>query len=318
MQHASLIQLFLEAAAGHRDRVALAAKADGEYRPQSYAAVAEQVKRLGAHLVGMGVQPGDRVALFSENRPEWAITDLGTLAAGAVLVPLYSTLPGPQVEYILRDSGARVLIVSDQKRLDIACSVRESLPDLKEIIVIGAPAPDGMHAFQSLVEQEAGAEERAEVERRVAAQTGDDLATIVYTSGTTGEPKGAMLTHGSIAANVNAMRPVINVVPTDVFLSFLPLSHIFERTCGSYLALTSGSAVYYAESIFTVAKNLQEARPTLMMSVPRLYENMQQKMLDAASKAKPIQRALFHWALRVGYECTRRRLKHQTCARYHN
>jgi long-chain acyl-CoA synthetase len=308
MPHQSLIESFLRTADRHRNRVALAAKVDGEYRPSTYAETAERVRRLGAHLIGMGVQPGDRVALFSDNRPEWAISDLGTLAAGAVLVPLYATLPAPQVEYILRDSGARVLIVTGQKRLEIALSVRANLPDLEQIIVIDAPAPEGTHAFEALLEEDAP-EYRAESERRVAALGEADLATIVYTSGTTGEPKGAMLTHGNLLCNVGAMRAVLSLTPSDIFLSFLPLSHIFERSCGSYLPLTTGAAVYYAESLFTVAKNLEEVRPTIMMSVPRLYENMRHRILEAASKAKPAQRVLLHWALRVGHERTRCRLE---------
>ena len=262
MPQQSLIESFLRTADRHRNRVALAAKVDGEYRPSTYAETAERVRRLGAHLIGMGVQPGDRVALFSDNRPEWAISDLGTLAAGAVLVPLYATLPAPQVEYILRDSGARVLIVTGQKRLEIALSVRANLPDLEQIIVIDAPAPEGTHAFEALLEEDAP-EYRAESERRVAALGEADLATIVYTSGTTGEPKGAMLTHGNLLCNVGAMRAVLSLTPSDIFLSFLPLSHIFERSCGSYLPLTTGAAVYYAESLFTVAKNLEEVRPTI-------------------------------------------------------
>jgi long-chain acyl-CoA synthetase len=309
VDYSSLLEMFFRVAKRHPTETALAAKADGRYQQHSYAAVEAQVRRLGAALVHLGVQAGDRVALMSENRPEWALTDLATYAAGGVVVPLYSTLPPPQVEYILRDSGACVFVVSGKERIESALALRGRLPNLRHIIAIGEDAPEGTIALDSLLAQPADPASEAESERRSGALNRDVLATIVYTSGTTGEPKGAMLTHGNILANLEGIDPVFRLDENDDFLSFLPLSHIFERTAGYYLAIRNASAIYYAESVFTVAKNLEEVRPTIMMSVPRLYENIQQRILDAASKAPPLQRRLFEWALQVGYERSRCRLE---------
>ena len=311
MQYPSLVTMFLGTAARYPDRTALAARAGGEYQTATYAATAESVRRLGASLVRLGVRPGDRVALFSENRPEWALADLAAYTAGAIIVPLYATLPGPQAEYILADSGASMLVVAGEKQTAIAQALQPRLPGIRHIIAAGAPAPEGMHAFDALAAEEPAAEETAECDRRVAALTRDDIATIVYTSGTTGDPKGALLSHGNILANLEGAARVLNIMPDDIFLSFLPLSHIFERMAGYYLALRNGAAIYYAESIFTVARDLETVRPTLLMSVPRLYENMQQRILDAAAKAPPKQRRLIDWALRTGHERSRCRLEHR-------
>ncbi|MDH7570800.1 MAG: AMP-binding protein, partial [Armatimonadota bacterium] len=310
MPHNSLLAMFRDTAERHPSAPALAAKVEGAYRPLTYGEAAAQVRRFGAALVRLGLAPGDRVALFCENRPEWAIADLGTYAAGGVVVPVYATLPLPQVEHIVRDSGARVLVASGPERAEAAVQLKAQVPALEHVLVVDAPAVEGTVSFADLLAHEPDAEAAAESDRRAAALTPETLATLVYTSGTTGEPKGAMLTHGNILANLSDADDVLRIDEKDVFLSFLPLCHIFERMAGYYLALRNGSAIYFAESVYTVARNLTEVRPTLMMSVPRLFENMQARVLDAAEKAPPVQRRLFHWALEVGREHSEYRLKH--------
>ncbi|NLC57334.1 MAG: long-chain fatty acid--CoA ligase [Armatimonadetes bacterium] len=309
MEQNSLVAMFFRTGERHPEATAFAAKVDGKYQPISYADAAERVRRIAAALVKLGVQPGDRVALMSENRPEWALTDLGTLAAGAVLVPLYATLPSAQAEYILRDCGARVLCVGGKDRLKMARELRERIPTLEHLVAFDGETLPGEYCLETLAALGVDAEATAEAERRTAALTRETLATIVYTSGTTGEPKGAMLTHGNILANLEGADRVLHISERDVFLSFLPLSHIFERMAGYYLALRNGAAIYYAESIFSVARNLEEVRPTLMMSVPRLFENMQQRILETAAKAPPLQRRLFDWALSVAMARCRTRLE---------
>jgi long-chain acyl-CoA synthetase len=301
----SICELFQESVARHGDQAALLHKEGGAYRARTYRELAEQVRSLALGLERLGVTTGERVALLAANAPEWAITDLATLSLGAVTVPLYTTLPGAQVKYILADSGACVILVDDEKQWRKVAAVRESLPELRHIIMI-APRPaeaagEGVLAFADVLESgRATGLPEAEWERRWRAVSSEDLASIIYTSGTTGDPKGAMLTHGNFASNAQAAAQLIEIGPGDTFLSFLPLSHVFERLGGHFLPLSRGASIAYAESLFTVQQNMLEVRPTIMMSVPRLYESMQSRILDTVAKASPLRQRLFHWGLRVG------------------
>jgi long-chain acyl-CoA synthetase len=304
-QRQSICELFQETVARHGEHVALMHKEDGAYRSRNYREVAAQVRAMALGLEQLGVGRGDRVAILAANSPEWAITDLATLSLGAATVPLYTSLPAPQVEYILADSGARVILVDDEKQWQKVASLREALPTLGHVVMVAPrPAPaasEGVIAFADLLEMGRKAEiPDAEWERRSRSVGTEDLASIIYTSGTTGDPKGAMLTHGNFASNAQAAAQLIGIGPGDLFLSFLPLSHVFERLAGHYLPLSCGAAIAYAESVFTVQQNMVEVRPTVMTSVPRLYESMQSRIQDVAAKAPPLRQRLFQWALSVG------------------
>jgi long-chain acyl-CoA synthetase len=270
----------------------------GTYQDISYTQLGESVDAFSKGLSTLGVQKDDRVALLSENRPEWAITDFGSLKAGAVTVPMFPTLTAAQVSYILNDSGAKVICVSTEAQLKKMLSIRDAVPTLEHIILFDASeneTPEGIIQFEDVC---GNAEESTSDASSDANE--DDIATIIYTSGTTGNPKGVMLTHVNFISNLHACKSLIDVGETDALLSFLPLSHVFERLGGHYVPLLSGAKVAYAESTFTVARNMQEVSPTMMLSVPRLYETMHDRILGAVQAGSPLKQKIFHWGVSVG------------------
>lgn len=297
----TLISMFAETLQQYGSNPALSHKPkNGTYQDISYAAFGESVAAFSKGLNGLGVQKDDRIALLSENRPEWAITDFGALTAGAITVPMFSTLTAAQVAYILKDSGSKVICVSSSSQLEKVTAIRDEVPTLEHIIVfdpIEGEPPQGVIQFTAVCELEGETVE--------ADLTEDDVATIIYTSGTTGDPKGVMLTHGNFISNVAACKARVDVSDADVFLSFLPLSHVFERLGGHYAALFSGAKIAYAESNFTVAQNMGEVSPTVMLSVPRLYETMHDRILRTVQEGSPLRQKIFHWGVSVGSAVSR-------------
>ncbi|HET9039032.1 MAG TPA: long-chain fatty acid--CoA ligase [Gemmatimonadales bacterium] len=282
--------------------VAMRIRRDGRWAPLGYTDLAERVHAASIGLRELGVQDGDRLAILSENRPEWAITDYACLAARATDVPIYPTLPARQAEYILRDSGAVGVVVSSMGQLEKVRSIRDRLPALRLVIALDADArgPDVL-PFDELLACGRSARARHPDWRAHALRASpDDLATIIYTSGTTGDPKGVMLTHGNIASNVTTCVGLFDFGPGDECLSFLPLSHIFERMFGHYSMFHAGVVINYAGSIETVAADMQELRPTMMASVPRLYEKIFSRVLDSVRSSAAPRRRIFGWARRVG------------------
>jgi long-chain acyl-CoA synthetase len=262
--------------------------------------VADQVQDLSLGLLELGLRPGDRVAILSENRPEWAIADYACLAARCTDVPIYPTLPARQVEYILRDSGAAAILVSTDAQLEKILAVREHVPGLRQVIGFDGRGA-GILPYSEVVACGRAARERHPAWREVALQASpDDLATLIYTSGTTGDPKGVMLTHGNIASNVTTSVDLFDFGDGDECLSFLPLSHIFERMFGHYCMFHKGVVINYAGGIDTVPGDMQERRPTLMASVPRLYEKIYARVHDTVRGSSPVRQRLFGWGKRVG------------------
>ncbi len=275
-------------------------KSTGRWEDISGAAVLERVQDVSLGLRDLGVSQGDRVAILSENRPEWAAADYACLALRTADVPVYPTLPAKQIEYMLRDSGAVAVFVSTKHQLAKILGLRASLPALKHVIVFDDPAAvEGTLPFVDVAIRGRQARERFPDWRAeaLAAEPGD-VATIIYTSGTTGDPKGVMLTHGNIASNVVSSLKVLALRDDDECLSFLPLSHIFERMVGHYTMLQCGVTISYATSSDTVAAEMTEVRPTFMASVPRLYEKIYARVLDSASSGSPVKKRLFYWAKR--------------------
>ncbi len=278
------------------------AKRGGRWTPISYRELSERVQDLSIGLQELGVRRGDRVAILSENRPEWAITDYACLAARAADVPIYPTRPTRQVEYSLRDSGAVALVVSNAAQLAKVRSVRERLPALTHVIGLDPDtAGPGVLSFDAVLARGREARDRHPGWRALALEAApDELATLIYTSGTTGDPKGVMLSHGNIASNVTASIGLFDFTPDDECLSFLPLSHIFERMFGHYCMFHAGVVISYAESVDAVPANMAEIRPHLMASVPRLYEKIYARVLDNVRTSSPLRKRIFAWGRRVG------------------
>ena len=299
----------------HRPKAVLLrhCRPDG-YRDWSTAAFFDEVRAVSLGLASMRVQPGDRVALMCESRPEWAIADFAILTAGAITVPVYPTLSPPQVRYILQDAGVKAAIVSDAAQMDKVRQVWNDLPELEIVAVVdtaGVLRDD--ERIRPLKEIETFGRWQMQEDPLAAERfrTGvlmrgeHELATIVYTSGTSGEPKGVMLTHANLLSNVRATQIDLPLSADDVALSFLPLSHVFERMV-FYRYLYSGLSVAFAESLTTIGRDLARVRPTVMTGVPRVYDKFMAAVHENLDKAPPLKRRLFKWAMATGQAYTRR------------
>ncbi len=292
-------RVFFDAVAKYHKPDALQVKRNGRYEPISHDTLMDRVRRTVFGLESLGVRSGDRVAILSENRPEWAIADYACLALGAADVPIYPNLPADQICYILRDSGAVAIFVSTNEQAAKVASIRRDCSALRHVITFADAAVNADMTLASLETTGITAdvpERRTAFEHRALSVRPDDLATIIYTSGTTGEPKGVMLTHDNIYSNVMVGAAGIPFAGDDTCLSFLPLSHIFERTGGHYLMLATGTTIAYAESVDTVPLNMTEVRPTLVLSVPRLYEKMYARVLESALSGGAVKKRIFFWA----------------------
>jgi long-chain acyl-CoA synthetase len=295
----TLNKIFFDAVTTYRKPDALQVKRNGKYEPISHDTLATRVRRTTLGLEEIGVRPGDRVGILSENRPEWAITDYACLMLGAADVPIYPNLPSDQISYILRDSGAVAIFVSNAEQAAKIAAIRHECTALRHVITFADSATGADLTLAALEAQGATVDNPARqgvYQDRANSVRPDDLATIIYTSGTTGEPKGVMLTHDNIYSNVFAGRAAIPFGGVDTCLSFLPLSHIFERNAGHYLMMATGTSIAYAESVDTVPLNLTEVRPTLVLSVPRLYEKMYARVLENALSGSAVKKQIFFWA----------------------
>jgi long-chain acyl-CoA synthetase len=248
-------------------------------------------RECALRLARAGVVPGDRVALFAENRPEWHVVDFACHLLGAVSVPIYATLPAGQVRYIVADAGAKLLVVSGKERARAALEAAAGLDT--RVIGMDAGLADGVEAIADLPLP--SKKQRPEP----PPLTGEDLASLIYTSGTTGDPKGVMLTHRNFMSQVNTIKPLFPITERDISMSFLPLSHVYERTV-DYVFLSYGVQINYVESIERVPMQLTEIRPTIMVSVPRLYERSYIKIISKIQAEGGAKKRLFEWGLRVG------------------
>ena len=295
----SLLEALCRNAEGRGGEVALASKVGDRWGEISYAELWERVGDFAAGLAALGVGSGAKVAIISRNRPEWAITDLAVQRLGAATVPVYPTLGTGQICHILADSGAVVAVVEDDELREKVEESRDVLPGLRHVLVIEGDHEGRAIPFRDV--ERRGAEEPLLDPDGWRALDRDDIATIIYTSGTTGKPKGVVLTHGNFLSNVEGVGRALPFRSDDVFLSLLPLSHVFER-CGQYLALSLGAATYYAESVQKVPDNLREVGPTVVLSVPRLYEKMHDRIRAQVAEASAPRRGLFGLAVAAGRE----------------
>lgn len=314
VEFTTLAEMFerLAAAFAADGRPMLMYKSDGAYRGMSYAEFDERSEGFANGLASLGVARGDRVAVISENRPEWVIADSGMIRLGAVNVSLYPTLTPKQIEYILNDAGVTVAVVSNQMQLAKLEKIGADAPALRTIIVLSdkgiAPSPR-VTTFAAVLAQ--GERFRASQPRHVAEQSAavrpDDLLTLIYTSGTTGNPKGVMLTHSNLVSNIRASADSIPFTHEDLLLSFLPLCHSYERMAGYYTAMACGVTIAYAESIETVRDNLMEVRPTVVTTVPRLFERIYNRLMKQVEGAPRLRQKIFFWAVATGKRAARER-----------
>lgn len=293
-------QLLTESVAAHPTRPALRVRRGEDWDETSYAELGSQVATLAEALLRLGVQHGDRVAIFATNRPEWTVADLATLLIGGVVVPIYQTSTARQARHVLGDAGVSVAFVGGADELDKIAEVRDELPALRTMIGFteipgAAERTEGYVGWRELIAQQPVKD--PELESRMAAVTGSDLATIIYTSGTTGDPRGVMLTHEAFCFEIEAVRELFEITPEDQSLCFLPLAHALERAW-TFVVLRSGALNTYLTDASKVAELLPIAKPTLLVSVPRLYERVYALARQRASS--PAKRRVFDWAIKVG------------------
>jgi long-chain acyl-CoA synthetase len=303
-------QVFKLTADRYRDREFLRYKLNGQWRSLTYSRVACLVCKLALGLYSMGLRKGDRIAIWSENRPEWNIADLATLSIGAIDVPIYTNQSRSQVDYIMRDSGARAIFTS-ASFLGESIRLKESLPSLQLIISFDESpglCETAISAAQVMERGQALNNEAPELYERLWREVEPaDLATLIYTSGTTGEPKGVMLTHKNLAANtLNVCRWLGLGDRRDLALSYLPLAHIFERSAW-YVYMHAGIEIAYAESFDAVPRNLLEVRPTVMTSVPRMFEKIYARLLNKGLSGL-LKRQVLLWAIAVAKRWSQRRM----------
>jgi len=303
----TLFDLFSDAVATFPRPDLFQRKVRGAWESLSSARALTDVESLGLALRELGVRPGDRVAILSENRYEWPISDLAILGQGAITVPIYPTLIADQIRFMLENAEASIVIVSTAtQREKVRAIAPASLRTVVHMDAIPAAAPTD-RSWDALVGR--GAELRAQSPnafRELAAGVKpSDTATIIYTSGTTGEPKGAMLSHANIVSNCESCWERVKFLPGERALSFLPLCHIFERMGGLYAMIGKGVGIAYAQGIDTVAADAVEVRPNVLTGVPRFYEKVYARVMENAAKEPPLKRAIFHWGLAQGLKAAR-------------
>ena len=304
---ATIPELFTRLANRYRghNRTVLRHKPADTWIDISWEELEARVQALAGFLHKQGVRPGDRVAILSENRPEWAITDLATQILGAVNVSIYNTLPDAKVGYILRDSEAKWVVPSVPVQRKKVEAVADECPDLEGILVMSElpdNPPETMVQWDDALDQGATYwDQHADLLRTLGTDVSpSDTSALIYTSGTTGDPKGVVLSHDNFCANVKDALQHIPFYETDHHLSFLPLCHAFERTAGYTAVLAAGAKISYAESIEALTQNLLEVQPTVLISVPRVFEKVYSRVREKAEEGSAIQQRVFDWAARTG------------------
>jgi long-chain acyl-CoA synthetase len=300
----SLPAMFFAEAERQDDKPFLWAKHHGQYRSISWAEAARQVRRLARGLAAIGVARGERVAIVAENRPEWAIADFAIMSAGAITVPAYTTNTIDDHRHILATSGAAAVIVSRRPYSARVLAAANQAETVRTVIAIepaaGQATSVDLLSWDDVLAR--GDEAPDDIDERVVELAPDDIACLIFTSGTGGVPKGVMTTHRNILANCRGAFRLLETLGLgeEVFLSFLPLSHSYEHTAGMMFPVSIGAQIYYAEGAETLAANLLEARPTIMTAVPRLYETMHRRILHAVARRRRLPRAMFDRAVAIG------------------
>ena len=300
----TISEMFVGITDKYTDRPIYKYKKDGKWLGLTFSEVRNRVEQISGGLKALGMKAGEHVAIIAANNPLWAMTDYGVICAKGVVVTIYPTLTAKQVWWIARHSDSRFIFCGDREQTEKVIPLLNELPEVYKVIIMDDTKIDHPKAIMMSELMQMGAEYRGQNPSAfledIHNTKEDDLLTIIYTSGTTGEPKGAMLTHGNLTSNITGALQIVEANENDTFLSFLPLSHGFERMAGHFLATGSGACISYAESIDTVAENMLEVHPTLMVAVPRFYEKVYARVIDSISTSSKISQKIFWWAINVG------------------
>jgi len=305
----TIAQLFVDVCdqcKGRTDKPVYVQRVGGEWKQQSHDQLVARVASFAEALRRLGINRGDRVGIVAENRLDWLMVDFAMVTMGVIDVPVFPTLTAKQLQFIYADCGAKCIIVSNAAQLAKIKQIWSELPELQHVIVMNEFDSDDSYvlSLQRMIDDvdaSSSEQERERVLREcIDSVKPDDTLTLIYTSGTTGNPKGVVLTHGNLISNVMNSKNVVTLSDSDTLLSYLPLCHIFERMAGFYLAFSVGATVTITDSIETVAELMQLVKPTIMTSVPRLFERIRMRVLGNILKESPVKQKIFHWAFSVG------------------
>ena len=306
----TISQLFLNTVKSYPKDDLMLFKREEQYVPISTEEFASKVRYFTLGLKDLGYNPGDKLVLLSENRPEWVMVDLSALCLGGVTVPIYTSLVPDQIKYIIDDSDAKVVIYSGQELGQKVETIKNELTKVAHYITFESEAPEGVLTYDQVLERGKKIDqENPELFEKTALEVKpDDIASIIYTSGTTGIPKGVVLSHSNFVSNIKTTASIIEFSDKDTVLSFLPLSHVLERMV-TFTYLYKGCSIGYAESLDTVAENMLELKPHIMVSVPRVFEKIYSKVIDNVLSSSSLKRKIFFWATKVGKEYGRKKIQ---------
>ena len=306
----TIAQAFESLAQKYGTRTFLKDKHDKAWHDHSWNELADAAGRLRAGLIKLGVKPGDRVAILSDNCPQWVIVDQAVLGLGAVVVPLYTTSGAEETRHVISDSGAKVVAVNGPEHIKKLRALATSLPEMKTIVAMhrGAVAEPAQNGGPAVVSMESASDASP---AGIVEGSREDIATFIYTSGTTGASKGVMLTHGNLLANCEDSKKALTLNESDMTLSFLPVAHSFERTAGYYTVMIAGGRIAYAEGLASIASNLLEIQPTIVLTVPRLLEVIYSRVMKTVESGPPLRQRLFRAAMATGVRATEYRHRQQ-------
>ena len=314
MIYKNILKMFFDVVEGNSDKTALLYKKSNRYVSINYNEFREKVINFASGLISIGIARGERIAILSENRPEWAISDLGIMHSGALTVPFYTSLPPKQIEYLLKVSGAKSIIISNLKQLEKIQKIYQNLNFLKLVITLFEPEKKynfEIKTFNDIIDlgRKNFIENKGKLDELSEQIDSDDTFTIIYTSGTTGISKGVILTHRNILSNVESALKVLSITDKDMFLSFLPLSHILERMAGQFIPIYKGASIAYAESLSTLKYNIIEAKPTVIIAVPRIFEKMYEVIKHNIEKKSSLIKRILLWSLNGGVKYEKEKQK---------
>ena len=305
----TLAQLFLHTIKSFPKADLMLYKEAGEYKPISTEEFGDWVICLSLGLRELGLNKGDKLALLAENSPEWVMTDLASLCLGSITVPIYTSLVPEQIKYIVNDSDTKVVVCSDLSIWEKVKSVKDKMKNVEYFLIMGDEAPEGTVLLSEVIERGKKVKEKDPglFEKSALEIKPNDTASIIYTSGTTGTPKGVILSHSNFISNSKSTSDIIKFTSDDYVLSFLPLSHVLERMV-TFTYLYKGCSIAYAESVETVAENLLEIRPHIMVSVPRVFEKIYAKVMDTVLEGSALKKKIFFWGVKAGKEFSQKKL----------